>query len=112
MIGCLFRIVMSIILLAASIIMLARPGETWPLIFVFCCLAIALILSAFGSYHALQCPECGKRFARGEIETIEHPVRFWHANVRITRYKPCKECKHRMDVEKKVYPRYWFTSGK
>ena len=111
MIGCFFRILLGIfcLLIAVSV---ARVTDTWPFTFLFLVVGAGTILSAFVNFNRQKCPECGRSFARGKEKTINHPVRFWHTQRRVTKFRPCKECCHRMDVQKKTVPRYWFESQK
>lgn len=85
-------------------------SETWPFVVIFLVAGIGFFIKAIWDSGNRKCPECGRKFARDKEITIQHPIRFWHHERRITRYKPCKECNHRMDVKKEVKPRYWYVT--
>lgn len=111
MIGWLLRIMLGMFcLLTAGSFALAK--DTLPLSFILFGGGIAIIIKSFVYLSRQKCPECGRSFARDKEEVVRHPVRFWHIERRITTYRPCKECRHRMDVKKKTVPRYWFESHK
>ena len=110
MIRWMFRILLSLFFLSVAASSVRSPA-TWPWMIIFFVAGSGVFLKAIGFFRRQKCPECGKTFARDKEKVIRHPVRFWQFERRITRYNPCKECHHRMDVRKEVKPRYWFDTN-
>ena len=108
----LFTILLGLLLLYVSFWLYRFDPESWPMSLVVLGFSFLCFFKAMWISKSERCPECGKSFAKGKEKVVEHPVRFWHAEKRVTRYRPCKECCHRMDVRKKTVPRYWFEPKK
>lgn len=108
----LFTIMIGILFLPASIMLYLYDPGAWPMVLLVFGLALFSLHKATRISKNEECPECGRAFARDEMKVVKHPVHFWHIERRITTYRPCKECRHRMDVKKKTVPRYWFESHK
>jgi len=108
----LLTILIGLSLLPASFMFYLYDPGAWPVVLLVFGLALLSLRKATWISRNEECPECGRSFARDKEEVVKHPVRFWHVERRITTYRPCKECRHRMDVKKKTVPRYWFESQK